>query len=178
MYLAFVKLKPEKKKEKSHNLDRVFRQVIVSFIGFSALLMAGSNCSSGDEKQIRATQNENTIEASANSGEWKVPPEANKLKNPCAGKAEETAKGKNSYNIYCAVCHGNGGRGDGESGKALNPKPADYASPAVQQQTDGALFWRMTHGRGGTSPMIAYKDILTDEQRWQLVNCIRELGKK
>lgn len=114
------------------------------------------------------------LSAFKQTSEWKAPPEADKLKNPYKGNAEATAEGKKLYNMYCATCHGTKGKGDGVAGAALNPKPANFTSEKLQSQTDGAIFWKLTNGR---PPMAAYKDILKEEQRWQLVNYIRELGK-
>lgn len=108
------------------------------------------------------------------TNEWKAPVEADKLSNPFAGNAVATAKGKTLYITYCTVCHGTTGKGDGPVGGGLTPKPANHSSQKVQSQTDGTIFWKLTNGR---APMAAYKDILKEEQRWQLVNYIRELGK-
>ena len=39
-------------------------------------------------------------------------------------------------------------------------------------QTDGNLFWKITNGK---APMASYEELLTDNQRWKVVNYIREL---
>lgn len=103
---------------------------------------------------------------------WVAPPDADKLVNPYAGH-KATAKGENLFSTNCERCHGNTGKGDGVDGKKLNPKPADLTSEKVQKQTDGAIFWKISNGRG---PMDAYKSILQEDDRWKLVNYIRELG--
>lgn len=108
------------------------------------------------------------------TNEWKAPKEADALKNPVKDNAAATAEGKKLYTMYCATCHGDKGKGDGPAGIALTPKPGNFSTQKVQAQTDGAIFWKMTNGR---PPMAPYKDILKEEQRWQLVNYIRELGK-
>jgi mono/diheme cytochrome c family protein len=41
---------------------------------------------------------------------------------------ELLAKGKNIYTTTCISCHGEGGKGDGPSGSALNPKPQNFTS--------------------------------------------------
>ena len=105
---------------------------------------------------------------------WMAPPEADKIVNPLKGNAAATEAGKKTFTQLCVVCHGDKGKGDGVAGLALNPRPANYTLPKTQLQSDGVLFWKMTTGR---PPMASYKDILTDTQRWQLVNYIRELGK-
>lgn len=105
---------------------------------------------------------------------WEAPASANNLKNPLAGNANAAKDGKTLYISYCAPCHGEKGKGDGVAGGALSPKPANHSSALVQAQTDGAIFWKMSEGKGA---MQAYKASLTETQRWSLVNFIRTLKK-
>ena len=107
-------------------------------------------------------------------GDWKAPPEADKITNPLKGDAASVDAGKKTFQQMCAICHGNKGKGDGVAGAALNPRPTDFSKSTFQEQTDGAIFWKMTEGR---APMAAYKDILKEDQRWELVNYIRTLKK-
>jgi len=111
--------------------------------------------------------------ASQNEGVWVAPPEADKLKNPFEGE-KKSGKGENLFSLNCERCHGNTGKGDGVDGKKLNPKPADLTSKRVQKQSDGAIFWKLSNGRG---EMIAFKNTIGEKDRWRLVNYIRELGK-
>ncbi|PLW96102.1 MAG: cytochrome c class I, partial [Marinilabiliales bacterium] len=94
--------------------------------------------------------------------------------NPLKGNIEDTKAGKQLYMLQCAVCHGDTGKGEGVASLALNPKPASFKSEKVQKETDGALYWKIANGR---APMASYKDLLTEEQRWQLVNYIRTFSK-
>jgi mono/diheme cytochrome c family protein len=105
---------------------------------------------------------------------WIAPPEADKIVNPLKGNATATEEGKKTFTQFCAMCHGDKGKGDGVAGLALNPRPANYTLPKTQLQSDGVLFWKMTTGR---PPMASYKDILTETQRWQLVNYLRTFKK-
>ena len=106
---------------------------------------------------------------------WTAPASANKLQNPYKGNKTATAEGKKLFNQLCVVCHGNKGKGDGLAGMNLNPRPSNLTSSKVQSQTDGAIYWKITEGK---APMASYKQALTDQQRWQLVNYIRQLGGK
>lgn len=107
---------------------------------------------------------------------WKAPAWADTLKNPYANRVEEALKmGERIYQQQCAVCHGPRGRGDGPAGMALNPRPADLTSKAVQAQTDGALFWKISEGRGA---MPAFKGMLSEAERWQVVTYVRTLARK
>jgi mono/diheme cytochrome c family protein len=57
---------------------------------------------------------------------------------------------------------------------ALNPKPADWTSNRVQDESDGEIFWKITTGRG---PMPPWRH-LPENDRWALVRYIRTLAGK
>jgi mono/diheme cytochrome c family protein len=101
--------------------------------------------------------------------DWKAPADAKALKNPVQGIGDA----KKVIATSCAACHGSSGREDGVAAAALQPKPMDWSSPAVQSDTDGELFWKITNGRGS---MPAWRQ-LPETERWQIVNYIRTLKK-
>lgn len=105
---------------------------------------------------------------------WKAPATAKSLTNPLKNNPKATDEGKKLYTNMCVVCHGNKGRGDGIAGMTLKPRPTNLTQAFVQDQVDGEIFWKITEGR---APMASYKELLTEEQRWQLVNYIRVLKK-
>ena len=105
---------------------------------------------------------------------WAAPKDADNVKNPFAGNAASAADGKSLYIANCGPCHGDKGRGDGPAAQGLNPKPADHTSVAMQSQTDGAIFWKLSEGK---APMPGYKKIFSEQQRWSLINYIRTLAK-
>lgn len=105
---------------------------------------------------------------------WVSPKLAQGVKNPVTANPAALAEGKALYATNCSPCHGDKGKGNGPAAQALNPKPADHTSAAVQSETDGSLFWKLTEGR---SPMPSYKAVLSDKQRWELVDYIRTLAK-
>ncbi len=108
------------------------------------------------------------------NGSWVAPKSADSYKNPFSGDEKAAVAGKKLYTKMCAICHGNKGKGDGIAGMALQPRPSNFTKDDVQNQTDGAIFWKMTVGK---APMASYKETLTEEQRWQLVAFIKSLGK-
>jgi mono/diheme cytochrome c family protein len=106
---------------------------------------------------------------------WAVPEYTKGLKNPFAGNATATAEGKVIYGQMCVLCHGITGKGNGEAGLSLEKKPANFlALKNMLDVTDGEIFWKITVGK---PPMSSYDELLTEDQRWQLVNYIRQLNR-
>lgn len=105
-------------------------------------------------------------------GAWVAPEEAERLQNPLAGE-KAGAKGENTFAFNCERCHGISGKGDGVDGATLDPKPSDLTSERVQKQSDGAIFWKISTGRG---EMKSFKKELDEKDRWRLVNYIRQLA--
>ena len=103
-----------------------------------------------------------------------APKTADALVNPSKENASATVEGKKIYITYCAPCHGDKGKGDGVASAGLSKPPADHTSSAVQKQTDGAIFWKISEGN---NPMPGYKKAISETQIWQLVNYIRTLSK-
>jgi len=109
------------------------------------------------------------------SAPWVAPKDADNIKNPVAASPAGISSAKTLYVGNCSPCHGDKGKGDGPAAPGLNPKPADHTSALVQSESDGSLFWKLSEGR---NPMPTYKQMLSETQRWQLVNYIRTLKKK
>jgi len=87
--------------------------------------------------------------------------------------ADASIEGAKVFKSNCETCHGPQGRGDGPIGEALDPKPQNLAKLQTVAGDD-YLFWRITEGRPGTS-MPPWKNILTEEQIWQVVAFVRTL---
>ncbi|HEX9289524.1 MAG TPA: cytochrome c [Anaeromyxobacteraceae bacterium] len=83
-------------------------------------------------------------------------------------------KGRVSFKLNCASCHGETGKGDGVSAQALDPKPRNFA---VGRFKYGAkppqIFATLGKGIPGTA-MIAFTQ-LPDEERWALAYYVSEL---
>jgi high-affinity iron transporter len=79
--------------------------------------------------------------------------------------AELAAKGRATYQTSCTVCHGDGGAGDGMTGKYLNPPPRNFArEPFKQGDSVDAIFATLQTGVPGT-PMVAFPQ-LSEDDRW------------
>jgi mono/diheme cytochrome c family protein len=105
-----------------------------------------------------------------------IPAEYAGLSSPTA-KTESIKRGGEIYSLNCASCHGDGGMGDGPAGTALDPAPAAIAHTS-QMMSDAYLFWRISEGSAGfDTSMPAWKGILDDQARWDVINYVRALGR-
>jgi mono/diheme cytochrome c family protein len=100
--------------------------------------------------------------------------QARSMTSPTPQSPARLAQGQSTFNVNCAVCHGTDGRGTGPiaerfAAASANP-PADFTSQRVRSRADGEIFWLVTNGIGNMPP---FGDILSDDQRWQLVQVIR-----
>lgn len=114
-------------------------------------------------------------DAKGGDEEWVAPARAAKKKNPIEASEASFAKGKVVWSKECASCHGDKGKGDGPAVKDLEKKPGDITSAKTQEQSDGALFWKITEGR---KPMASYAQTLSEEDRWHVINYLRTLAPK
>jgi mono/diheme cytochrome c family protein len=104
---------------------------------------------------------------------WVAPADAKKVKNPVPVTPENLAAGESTFKSNCALCHGEKGAGDGPMAGTLPLKPANFTdAQMMSMESDGSLFWKMSEGRGLMAP---WKSVLSDKQRWQVVNYLRKL---
>ncbi len=95
--------------------------------------------------------------------------------NPFPLTQESVEIGRQVYADTCATCHGDTGRGDGPTGVALNPRPADLAIH-VPLHTDNELYGFIADGIEGTV-MVPQLGTLTSDEIWHLVNYIRTISE-
>ncbi|MBL6750314.1 MAG: CopD family protein [Nevskia sp.] len=86
------------------------------------------------------------------------------------------AHGQASYEAHCVMCHGGGGLGDGAAGRPLPRPPANLSQPHTALHTAGDMYWWMGHGIP-RSEMPGFADVLTEEDRWDLVNFLRAFSQ-
>lgn len=114
----------------------------------------------------------NTSYVNAQNIDWTAPSSSNNLVNPFKNSEKAVNNGKIIYDQMCVLCHGLEGKGNGEAGLTLERKPANFLALNIMNQTDGNIYWKITQGK---APMASYDELLTDDQRWELVNYIRVL---
>lgn len=83
-------------------------------------------------------------------------------------------RGQERYNIYCSVCHGMTGYGDGiVARRGFNrPSPASYHQDRLRQAPVGHFFDVMTNGWGA---MPSYASQVPIEDRWRIAAYVRAL---
>lgn len=99
------------------------------------------------------------------------------MSSPVEADDASVVRGMKVYSDNCAVCHGDGGMGDGPAAEVLDPAPAPVAHTG-QMMGDGYLFWRIADGgsSAGTGMLAFGEDTLDDQQIWDVINYIRALG--
>ena len=95
-----------------------------------------------------------------------------RLANPLPGSDDVLAEGKKLYGIYCELCHGTSGTGDGPVAEYIRRMP-NLSAPYVQGYADG---WLYTILREGGLNMPAYANSLGVDERWAVVHHIRTFG--
>jgi len=96
------------------------------------------------------------------------------LVNPYKVTKEVLAKGKEQYDIYCMICHGTTGKGNGtlyESGK-FTAQPSDLLGDLVQGYPDGEIYHIITKG-SISGLMGAHGPQVKPENRWKIVTFIK-----
>lgn len=94
-------------------------------------------------------------------------------------------RGRNRYNIYCAVCHGQAGSGDGlVSKRAMDlsqgtwTQAADLHSEAIRDQPVGKIYNTITFGSNkGEGKMPGYAEQIPLEDRWAITLYVKALQR-
>jgi mono/diheme cytochrome c family protein len=79
-------------------------------------------------------------------------------------------RGQERFNIYCIVCHGETGQGNGIIVKRGFPAPPSYMDDRLREVNIGYFYDVMTNGFGR---MYSYKSRVPVEDRWAIAAYIR-----
>lgn len=95
------------------------------------------------------------------------------LQSPLAKNDINLANGKKMYDIYCAICHGVNGDGQGK----LVQRGKFLGVPAYKDRdiTDGSIYHVIYYGR---NMMGSHASQLTEKERWQVVQYVQKLRNK
>jgi len=83
------------------------------------------------------------------------------------------ANGKELYSIYCAVCHGN--KGDGQGILMTREKFLGVPSYADREITPGSIYHVLMYGKNA---MGSHAGQVNAEERWQIAQHVMELRSK
>lgn len=100
------------------------------------------------------------------------------IDNPYPITDEGLARGKELYNIFCGICHGEKGDGLGYLARddgAYPVAPAILISDEFIASSNGRFYHSIMYGK---NLMGAYKDKISYEERWQVIHYIRSLQAK
>jgi len=107
----------------------------------------------------------------ANDNDGYLQAKAN-LKNPLSSEELGGMEGGQNYDIYCAICHGKKGDGQGtlvQREKILGVPRYDDAGRAI---TEGSIYHVIYYGKNA---MGSYKNQINKKERWQVVDYVMQL---
>ena len=136
---------------------KLLTATFISTITMMVLLLAGSQ----------------TVKAQSSS--WTIPSYTDTLQIPYPIDKDLIADGHKIFKSNCQTCHGSKAKGNGPAAVALNPKPANLTTKAVQGQKLGSLYYRVSNGH---LDMPAWKSSLSQKQIWSVVVYIKSLTNK
>lgn len=105
---------------------------------------------------------------------WIAPVEADSITNPLMDNKDALRKGRVIYTSECVICHGANGDGVSNIAKNMEQKPKNFTNEDFLTQSDGAIFWKLSEGRGLMQP---FKTMLTDEEIWSVVEYVKFLSR-
>src|SRR5690606_7911289 len=78
------------------------------------------------------------------------------------------AAGSQLYDAHCAQCHGSGGRGDGPTLPAGQPRPADFRNPQTASGQRPTEWFAAISGGRLTEIDHTWAEQLSETERWQV----------
>ena len=92
------------------------------------------------------------------------------LKSPLVNNEENLKNGKKMYDIYCSVCHGS--KGDGQGILMEREKFLGIPSYADRDITEGSIYHVLMHG---INLMGSHSGQVDDQERWQIAQYVIKL---
>ena len=94
------------------------------------------------------------------------------LTSPLDSTQVDFVVGKELYTIYCGICHGNKGAGQGNLVKREKILGIPSYSDVGRAITVGSIYHTIYYGKNS---MGSYKNQLSEEERWQVVSYVLKL---
>lgn len=95
------------------------------------------------------------------------------LTNPLPASDDNIKEGQQFYQLYCGICHGDNGEGNGRI-VALQkfPPPPSFYDNYMMELPEGKMFYSVHYGR---NLMGSYAAQITQKERWQVIHYINKL---
>jgi mono/diheme cytochrome c family protein len=91
---------------------------------------------------------------------------------PMPVTAELMQRGQERYTIFCGVCHGASGGGNGVAGQYGLVAIASLHQDRLREMADGEIYNTITHGK---NTMLGYGSKIPVDDRWAIVAYVRAL---
>jgi hypothetical protein len=140
--------------------------------GASASSGGNQNTQAGASAGGQANSTGSPVPATANTQEGKAGEADDATDFPFPVTAEVMARGRERFEIFCAMCHGYTGEGDGMIVRRGFRRPTSYHDNRLRQAPVGYFFRVMTEGFGAMPP---YRAQIPVQDRWAIAAYIRAL---
>ena len=94
------------------------------------------------------------------------------LLSPMDSMSYDEPRAKELYTVYCGICHGNKGAGQGHLVKQEKILGVPSYADAGRAITQGSIYHVIYYGR---NTMGSYANQLNEEERWQVVAYVEKL---
>ena len=100
------------------------------------------------------------------------------LVNPITANDASIEAGKVQYDIFCKVCHGESGGGDGYlyTSGLFPAKPTSLIEAYVKNKPDGEIYYVITAG-SISGLMGPHGSQIQPDDRWKIINYVRTLAE-
>ena len=145
--------------------------IVIGLIGAYVLLQSGLIPANADAKPggLELWAANTSLSATLRSQAPKGP-------NPVALTDANLSEGVNLYGQRCALCHG-AAAGEASASpvaKGLYPAPPQFATEGVEDDPEGASFWKIKHGIRLTG-MPSWAATLNDRQIWTIALFLKHM---
>lgn len=131
--------------------------------GQTALIPAEGSIARGQSLYAYANNNDDYERAKA------------ELTSPIDSTMVDYDRGKELYDIYCGICHGNKGAGQGTLVKREKILGVPSYADAARAITEGSVYHVIYYGRNA---MGSYASQLNEEERWQVTAYVMKLKQE
>ncbi len=145
--------------------------------GLTPMTSANSNAPNAQGAQTGGTQTGGDVNVRGNvsgnvpgAGQSGTPGGVNEF--PFAITAAELDRGEERFNIYCSMCHGQTGYGDGMIVRRGFRRPPSLHDDRLRNESLGHFFDVITNGWGA---MPSYTEEIPPRDRWAIIAYIRAL---